>query len=1084
LREAIRRSTEERDTLLASIGEEETEDLVAERASRLEAVNAQLHAHTHSLEAVQHLLALSLYHGANSTRRGGGGVGSAMAIATGNGGMGGGGLSSASAAAAAAGLGGVGAGGGGGGAGYAYELLKDCHRLTEDNQFFFALCCFELGKYTEAEHVLLSFATAPVSESDSQSGKEGTKAESMPPKASQGLLLLGRICHRSNRFDDAGKYYSRCLASDPLCWTAFQALASLGVLDSSVLGSKMFKVESKDLEESVSAADGVVDGAAELQPTSEVDESQLAAGIPRSGLLNSSNRRFLGSRVRSLTTPAPTAAAAASMPNIQMLSLTTPSGPRGTLFATPNVTGGMGVDAIAATPSLQTPPRGRRSAATRDLGIPSAPRYRSSTNTTNLSKREMSTTGTNTTTATRSGTKHGRSRSHTAPSLSASPSPSPQASPRGSPTPTSPSPSPSSSSVRSSTRRTVAARSAWESSEKRGVSSSTAGASSGYSSDDAGHASERERNERKVGRRMGRLATGEKQPKTPRLGDRTTTEPTTPRRAAAAAAAVTAASRESSLMSARKTPATRRGVSTSSMHMAAPSKKRLPEIAEAATPDSTATSSAQATPAGIGVGQGMNLIHSLQTPSNPASSLMMAPTPATSNRTHVRTRSLNDELMEDIVDVDDEQVHDEDEGLMSGGDCGAAAGGVAGMDAEDAAARMQQLLQMQQEQQQKRLEEAANYLTQLLQTIAEAVRLQNLYQCSEALSILSHLPPHHAHTPSILSLSGRCYFELHSYVRSIECYSEARVAQPCGSVWTQGMEYYSTALWHRSAHSQLSHLAQSLLSLDPGCAEGWIALGNCFSLQSEHDIALKFFRRAIQCNPFKSYAYTLAAHEYLANEELERAIIGYRRSLSIDPRAYNAWYGLGSLFLRQEKYALSLYHFQRALQIHPRSPVLHAYVGCTLANAGRTEEALEAFRKAEALEMGATAAATTSTAAAGGGSSAAFGVVSSVGVGVGGGLGQTGATMSKFQLARVHMMRGEYDEAMKYLQLLAQMVPRETQVHLLMGKIHKKKGNLDAAMYCFVTALDLDPKDRTAIKAAIDHLHSNLDDDDDEAQLF
>ena len=42
---------------------------------------------------------------------------------------------------------------------------------------------------------------------------------------------------------------------------------------------------------------------------------------------------------------------------------------------------------------------------------------------------------------------------------------------------------------------------------------------------------------------------------------------------------------------------------------------------------------------------------------------------------------------------------------------------------------------------------------------------------------------------------------------------------------------------------------------------------------------------------------------------------------------------------------------------------------------------------------------------------------------------------------------------------------------------------LDGAMLCFVTALDLDPKDRTAIKAAIDNLHSGsagLDEEDEQ----
>jgi Tfp pilus assembly protein PilF len=47
-----------------------------------------------------------------------------------------------------------------------------------------------------------------------------------------------------------------------------------------------------------------------------------------------------------------------------------------------------------------------------------------------------------------------------------------------------------------------------------------------------------------------------------------------------------------------------------------------------------------------------------------------------------------------------------------------------------------------------------------------------------------------------------------------------------------------------------------------------MVVGTCFSLQKEHDTALKFFRRSIQLDPHCAYAHTLAAHEHVANEVL------------------------------------------------------------------------------------------------------------------------------------------------------------------------------------------------------------------------
>lgn len=63
------------------------------------------------------------------------------------------------------------------------------------------------------------------------------------------------------------------------------------------------------------------------------------------------------------------------------------------------------------------------------------------------------------------------------------------------------------------------------------------------------------------------------------------------------------------------------------------------------------------------------------------------------------------------------------------------------------------------------------------------------------------------------------------------------------------MEIYSTALWHLQQEVKLSALAQELVALDKNSAATWCVTGNCFSLQKEHDTAIKFFQRAIQVHP-------------------------------------------------------------------------------------------------------------------------------------------------------------------------------------------------------------------------------------------
>jgi anaphase-promoting complex subunit 3 len=81
--------------------------------------------------------------------------------------------------------------------------------------------------------------------------------------------------------------------------------------------------------------------------------------------------------------------------------------------------------------------------------------------------------------------------------------------------------------------------------------------------------------------------------------------------------------------------------------------------------------------------------------------------------------------------------------------------------------------------------------------------------------------------------------------------------------------------------------------------QAWCVMGNCFSLQKEHDNALQSFQRAIQVDRTFTYAYTLCGHEHCANEDFEKGLNYYRTAHLMDPRHYNALYGIGQIYFRQ-----------------------------------------------------------------------------------------------------------------------------------------------------------------------------------------
>lgn len=145
-----------------------------------------------------------------------------------------------------------------------------------------------------------------------------------------------------------------------------------------------------------------------------------------------------------------------------------------------------------------------------------------------------------------------------------------------------------------------------------------------------------------------------------------------------------------------------------------------------------------------------------------------------------------------------------------------------------------------------------------------------------------------------------------------------------------GTEVLSTTLWHMKREKELCALAQQVVEVDPSAPQAWCVVGNCLSLQREPEAAIKFFQRALQLDPAFTYAHTLAGHESVNNEDLDKAVHCFRQSLLHDDRHYNAWYGLGSIYYRQERFELAEYHFRRAVDINKSSSVLHCYLGMVL----------------------------------------------------------------------------------------------------------------------------------------------------------
>uniref|UniRef100_A0A667WZ15 Cell division cycle protein 27 homolog n=1 Tax=Myripristis murdjan TaxID=586833 RepID=A0A667WZ15_9TELE len=323
---------------------------------------------------------------------------------------------------------------------------------------------------------------------------------------------------------------------------------------------------------------------------------------------------------------------------------------------------------------------------------------------------------------------------------------------------------------------------------------------------------------------------------------------------------------------------------------------------------------------------------------------------------------------------------------------------------------------------------AGTHVMALLRELGRGYQALCSYNCREAVSILSSLPPQHYNTGWVLTHIGRAYFELAEYTQAERMFSEVRRIE---SYRVEGMEIYSTTLWHLQKDVALSALAKDLTDMDKNCPEAWCVAGNCFSLQREHDIAIKFFQRAIQVDPGFAYAYTLLGHEFVLTEELDRALACFRNAIRVNTRHYNAWYGLGMIYYKQEKFNLAEIHFKKALSINPQSSVLLCHIGVVQHALKKSDAALETLNRAIGIDPK--------------------------------------NPLCKFHRASILFANDKYKAALQELEELKQIVPKESLVYFLIGKVYKKLGQTHLALMNFSWAMDLDPKGaNNQIKEAID----------------
>ncbi|KAJ1889734.1 anaphase-promoting complex subunit cdc27 [Kickxella alabastrina] len=369
---------------------------------------------------------------------------------------------------------------------------------------------------------------------------------------------------------------------------------------------------------------------------------------------------------------------------------------------------------------------------------------------------------------------------------------------------------------------------------------------------------------------------------------------------------------------------------------------------------------------------------------------------------------------------------------------------------------------------------ALSHIHQLVRVAGTIFAHAQSYQAPQALAAFAELSAEHQNSAWGLCLLGRICFEAGRYPESAHAFGAAHQLAPYR---TRDMDIYSTLLWHTKNEEALAQLAQTMVSAGRNWSpEAWIAVANCFSLDGDHESALKSLGRGIQL--FKAahggtmvvprnesggvsglaYAHTLVGHENVAGEDLDRAQQAFRTAIRIDSRHYNAWYGLGMVYLRLGKLDLSEYHFKRALTLNPHNPLLLQSAGAVYEHRGDYPSALEVYTRVERLLES--------------GHSANIGMtITGNGMVVLGLQSHYAMNFVMFKRARVLVVLERFSEAASILEKLTRRCPHEFNVPFLLGQTYAKLHRYREAAACLTRALDIAPENSQSVTEAFDALY-------------
>ncbi|KAF2467831.1 TPR-like protein, partial [Lindgomyces ingoldianus] len=221
---------------------------------------------------------------------------------------------------------------------------------------------------------------------------------------------------------------------------------------------------------------------------------------------------------------------------------------------------------------------------------------------------------------------------------------------------------------------------------------------------------------------------------------------------------------------------------------------------------------------------------------------------------------------------------------------------------------------------------------------------QELYQSTEQVhnsltQILSFFP-----TSAFLQTQrALLHYHTKDFEEAEQIFSNLLITDPHR---IDSLDNYSNILYVMGLRPKLAFLAQLATATDKFRPETCCVVGNYYSLKSEHEKAVMYFRRALTLDRNFLSAWTLMGHEFVEMKNTHAAIESYRRAVDVNRKDYRAWYGLGQTYEVLEMHSYALFYHQRAAALRPYDPKMWMAVGQCFGKVGKVMNGIRAYKRA------------------------------------------------------------------------------------------------------------------------------------------